>query len=111
MDLQNGGESTRATLANQFNLVMLNSKSTRLTEKHAHLLIQEYNAMKLINLFTILFVGLCFVGAFVLWWRLSSRNSRPADWQSSGPTVESVRRIAELLSLCVSVSDVLTGEG
>ena len=67
--------------------------------------------MKLTSLFTILLLGLFVVGACVLWWRLSSRNSRPANWQSSGPTVESVRRIAELLSLRVSVSDVLTGEG
>jgi hypothetical protein len=67
--------------------------------------------MKLINLFAILFLGLFVVGACVLWWRLSNRNAQPANWQSSGPTVESVRRIAELLSLRVSVSDVLTGEG
>jgi hypothetical protein len=67
--------------------------------------------MKLISLFTILLIGLIVVGACVLWWRLASRNSRQADWQSSGPTVESVRRIAELLTLRVFVSDVLTGEG
>jgi hypothetical protein len=69
------------------------------------------NAMKLISLFAILLLGLFVVGACILWWRLSSRNSRPANWQSSGPTIESVRRIAELLSLRVSVADVLTGEG
>ena len=67
--------------------------------------------MKLISLFTILLIGLIVVGACVLWWRLASRNSQPANWQSSGPTVESVRRIAELLTLRVSVADVLTGEG
>ena len=67
--------------------------------------------MKLISLVTTLLIGLFIAGACVLWWRLASRNSRPADWQSSGPSVESVRRIAELLTLRVSVADVLTGEG
>ena len=66
--------------------------------------------MKLTTLFAILLLGLFVVGVLVVWWRLSSRNSRPANWQSSGPTVESVRRIAELLTLRVSVADVLTGE-
>ena len=36
MARQHGGESTRDTLANQSNLVMLNNKSTRLTKERAH---------------------------------------------------------------------------
>jgi hypothetical protein len=111
MGRRHGGESTRATIAEQSNVVTLNNKSKRLTKEHFHLLIYEKNPMKLTTLFAILFLGIFVVGACVLWWRLSNRNLRPASWQSSGPTVESVRRIAELLTLRVSVADVLTGEG
>jgi len=67
--------------------------------------------MKLISLFVVLILGSFVAGAYVLWWRLPSHNAQPTAWQSSGPTAESVRRIAELLTLQVSVSDVLTGEG
>jgi Protein of unknown function (DUF4230) len=67
--------------------------------------------MKLITLFAILFLGLFVVGAYIRWWALSRNNSLTPNWQSSGPTVESVRRIAELLTLRISVADVLTGEG
>lgn len=38
-------------------------------------------------------------------------EAKPPTWQSSGPTVESIQRMAELLSLRVGVTDVLTGEG
>jgi Protein of unknown function (DUF4230) len=67
--------------------------------------------MKLINLLVLLLVGFLVLGMRTLWWRYSSNSSRSATWQSSGPTVESVRRLADLLTLRVSISDVLVGEG
>ncbi len=68
-------------------------------------------AMKLISLFVLLLAGFLVLGMRTLWWRYSSSSSRPATWQSSGPTVESVRRLADLLTLRVSIADVLVGEG
>ena len=46
-----------------------------------------------------------------LWLRYSDSRSQPATWQSSGPTVKSVRRLTDLLTLRVSIADVLVGEG
>jgi hypothetical protein len=66
--------------------------------------------MKLISLFVILLAGFFFMGARALWWRYSSSSSQPASWQSR-PTVELVRRLADLLTLRVSIADVLVGEG
>ena len=66
--------------------------------------------MKLISLFVILLAGFFVMGARALWLRYSSSSSQPASWQSR-PTVESVRRLADLLTLRVSIADVLVGEG
>jgi len=46
-----------------------------------------------------------------LWLRYLDSSSRPATWQSCGPTVKSVRRLADLLTLRVAIADVLVGEG
>jgi hypothetical protein len=67
--------------------------------------------MKLFSLFVLLLMGFLVLGMRTLWWRYSSNSSRSATWQSSGPTVESVRRLADLLTLRVSIADVLVGEG
>ena len=67
--------------------------------------------MKLISLLVLLLTGFLIFGIRTLWWRYSSSSSRSATWQSSGPTVESVRRLADLLTLRVSIADVLVGEG
>jgi hypothetical protein len=67
--------------------------------------------MKLIGLLLHLLVGFFLLGSLARRWRSSSSCSRSATWQSSGPTVESVRRLADLLTLRVSISDVLAGEG
>ena len=67
--------------------------------------------MKLISLLVLLLTAFLIFGMRTLRWRYSSSSSRPATWQSSGPTVESVRRLADLLTLRVSIADVLVGEG
>src|SRR5450755_1024464 len=67
--------------------------------------------MKLISLLVLLLTGFLVLGMCALWWRYSSNSSRSATWQSSGPTVESVRRLADLLALRISIADVLVGEG
>ena len=100
MARQHGGESTRAMIAEQSNLVMLSNRPTRPTDELIHLNIMKH-FMKLISLFVFLLMVLFAVGACVLWWRLPSYNAQPTNWLSSGPTVESVRRIAELLTLRV----------
>jgi hypothetical protein len=58
-------------------------------------------------------IGAVLVAAVVACVRARSRrvHTNTAVWRTSGPSVESIQRVAELCTIRVSVADVLTGDG